>query len=183
MEEIADKWKTDLACNVGILVGLMVLYSNSHVWFGVRVDGGGWGAGKGSPSFPLLWLTLTPLVQILFSPQPATTVKIKDGSYNFHKNNAEHLPPPLPLCSSLGINFVLSPAFHCSKIKEGSFVFTEIILSTHTSKLVLFCGLGQTFCRLGHATKLCKLEMINWWSMLYSTATCVRWIRFKGSVE
>ena len=161
----------------------MVLYSNSHVWFGVRVDGGGWGAGKGSPSFPLLWLTLTPLVQILFSPQPATTVKIKDGSYNFHKNNAEHLPPPLPLCSSLGINFVLSPAFHCSKIKEGSFVFTEIILSTHTSKLVLFCGLGQTFCRLGHATKLCKLEMIDWWSMLYSTATCVRWIRFKGSVE
>lgn len=107
----------------------------------------------------------------------------KDDSYNFHKNNAEHLPPPLPLCSSLGINFVLSPAFHWYKIKEGSFVFTDIILSTHTPKLVLFCRLGQTFCRLRHATKLCKLEMINWWSMLYSTATCVRWIRFKGSVE
>ena len=90
--------------------------------------------------------------------------------------------PPLPLCSSLGINFVLSP-FHCYKIKEGSFVFTEIILSSHTPELVLFCRLGQTFCRLRHATKLCKLEMINWWSMLYSTATCVRWIRFKGSVE
>ena len=118
------------------------------------------GQGRAHP-VPHPLTDLTPLVQISFSPQPATTVKIKDGSYNFHKNNAEHLPPPLPLCSSLGINFVLSPAFHCCKIKEGSFVFTEIILSTHTSKLVLFCRLGQTFCRLGHATKLCKLEMIN----------------------
>ena len=147
----------------------MVLYSYSHVWFGVRVNGGGWGAGKGSPCPPSFdWHS---------PPQ-----KIKDDSHNFHKNNAEHLPPPLPLCSSLGINFVLSP-FHCYKIKEGSFVFTEIILSSHTPELVLFCRLGQTFCRLRHATKLRKLEMINWWSMLYSTATCVRWIRFKGSVE
>ena len=33
----------------------------------------------------------TPLVKISFSPQTSTTVKIKDGTCNFHQESAEHL--------------------------------------------------------------------------------------------
>ena len=76
------------ACSAGVLLGrvnlrkLAIVYSTSHVWFGVRVDGEGKGAGKAyfslshplpSPSFRP---SLTLLVQISFSPQPFTAVKI-----------------------------------------------------------------------------------------------------------
>lgn len=33
----------------------------------------------------------TPVVKISFSPQTSTTVKIKDGTCNFHQESAEHL--------------------------------------------------------------------------------------------
>ena len=50
------------------------------------MDGGGRGWGEvisiGPP--PFFWALRNHLVQISFSPQPSTAVKIKDDSYNFH---------------------------------------------------------------------------------------------------
>lgn len=40
----------------------------------------------------LFWPSLTPLVQISFSPQPSTVVKIKDGCYSSYQVNSEHSP-------------------------------------------------------------------------------------------
>ena len=40
---------------------------------------------------PYYWPLLTPLVQISFSTQPSTAIKIKDDSHNFHKENTTHL--------------------------------------------------------------------------------------------
>ena len=34
--------------------------------------------------------SLTPLVQIYFSPQHSTAIEIKDGHHNFHEENSEY---------------------------------------------------------------------------------------------
>ena len=36
------------------------------------------------------WLTVTPYLKFLSSPQPSSALKIKDGSNNFHQENIEH---------------------------------------------------------------------------------------------
>ena len=41
-----------------------------------------------SPSF---YLSLTHLEKNLFSPQPSAAMKIKDGSYDFYRENTEYL--------------------------------------------------------------------------------------------
>ena len=57
----------------------------------LKVDGGREGGER--PLFHFfLWPLLIPLVQISFSPQLSTIVKIQDGSYSFHRENTEHSP-------------------------------------------------------------------------------------------
>ena len=66
---------------------ITITYLTGQVWFGVRVDGGrSWGnkARFLFPSLSFLWVLINPLVQ------PFTTIKIKDGSHNFHQKSTEH---------------------------------------------------------------------------------------------
>ena len=65
-QQIKSKTRSHLACSAGILWGrvdfkkLAIFYSTGHIWFRVRVDGGGKGVGKGEiyplphPLIPLL---------------------------------------------------------------------------------------------------------------------------------
>ena len=66
-----------------------IVHSTSHVWFRVRVDGvRPTRLPFTSPSF---WLSLTPLLQISFSPQPTAAEKVKEGSYDFLNEIARQL--------------------------------------------------------------------------------------------
>ena len=65
------------------------------------------------PSISFLWPSLTPLVQIYFSPKPTAAVKIKDGSFNFHQQNTEHsLVKITRLCRLIDTNWCYSWAFN-----------------------------------------------------------------------
>ena len=65
---------------------------------------------------PYFLQLLAPLVQISFSPQPSTTVKIKDSNYNFHQDNTEHSPakitPALKAVEALGTDSQLVQLAH-----------------------------------------------------------------------
>ena len=67
------------------------VYPTDHVWFGIRVDGGG---RAGYPHFP------TPTSSVIFDrrltpwyklfPQPFAAMKIEDGGHNYCYENTEH---------------------------------------------------------------------------------------------
>ena len=47
---MVSRIRVSLACSAGVLLErakLAIVYQTSHVWFGVRVDGGSSGRGKG----------------------------------------------------------------------------------------------------------------------------------------
>ena len=48
--------------------------------------------GEGRPPLPSVsyWPSYTLLAQISFSPQPSAVIKIKDGSYGFHRESTSH---------------------------------------------------------------------------------------------
>ena len=46
--------------------------------------------GHSPHSSSYFWLSIASSVQISFSPQPFTAIKIRDGGHNFCKGNREH---------------------------------------------------------------------------------------------
>ena len=93
-------WQTSLWCrclNRGQHYKLAIPYSTAHVWFtcSTRVD------GKGAS--PFFWLLLTPLVQLLFSPQLFHCCKNQRWQLNFHWENTEYSPTPTPTPALLAI--------------------------------------------------------------------------------
>ena len=87
-----------LFVRANVISSRSIVYPTGHVWFGVRVDGGGRGWEKGEkesslsqphPS-PYFWPLTAPTLQISFSPQPSDAIKIKEGGHNFHQESTEH---------------------------------------------------------------------------------------------
>lgn len=99
----------------------LIRAGNKHVR--VRAEGGETGKfllPHSLPS-PFLWPSLTPLVLISLSPQPSAAVKIKDGSYNFHRESTRS--PKLGLL--------------CRLMMRGNFCKFEQALFDLTTQIIL----------------------------------------------
>ena len=62
---------------------LAIVYLIGHVWFGVRVNGGGKEGGRTTHPSTYFWPSTDALIQISFSPQSSAVIKIKDDGHNF----------------------------------------------------------------------------------------------------
>ena len=62
---------------------LAIVYPIGHVWFGVRVNGGGKKGGRTTHPSTYFWPSTDSLIQISFSPQSSAVIKIKDDGHNF----------------------------------------------------------------------------------------------------
>ena len=89
---------TSLACNAGVLFGrvnakkLAIIYWTGHVWFRLRVYGGGRGRGKAKRTILTAPEPSSLLLLDRCSPQPSAAIKISDDSCNFHQDNTRHSP-------------------------------------------------------------------------------------------
>ena len=86
-----------VACSVTVILGELTLHARDRlfVYFRIMADGGGRGGERPvisitpPSSLSFLLIVVHPFVHNC-SPQPSAAVKIKDGSYSFHKENTGH---------------------------------------------------------------------------------------------
>ena len=74
----------------------MIVYLIGHVWFAVKVDGGGWGLGNGeslphiNPS-PYFWPSTAPLYKFISLPSHSLSLKSKMAAIIFAKTTPRRL--------------------------------------------------------------------------------------------
>ena len=93
-------------------------------------------------SSPTVWPSLTYLEQISFSPQSSATVKINDGSFNFHQENTEHSLTESKLPSENCVRLIIKQNTDISLVNK--FLIVSIFVSLFVFVIFVKFSLTQS---------------------------------------